>query len=732
MKRRPASAPRTGGQPSLFPARGAFLSPAVQQVPVRKPFVHFPILEAGDRRPSPPAERFDEITQTLFRRQVPASEPGDASEQQADRIAARVQRDRARASVPTAQAPPLPRHMFVRGATPLSSGGDPLPLAVRRFYEPRFGQSLTDVRVHTGPAATSYAGALQAQAFTYGDHIWMGAGRSVLPSMLLAHEIAHVAQQRATGQWLIARKPDEPGVAQMAKARPTAQSDFVLHAGNDDFVVSFELLPTAGAGGDVRVVISPRNFSRAYESQMKYFDVRGREVGKDDSFTSMANHSVPAAPRIQQFAIADRTKFDPVMKELPEKSGTVWTFDLNGDAKPDFAIRVDFKTSNVIRDYDFTTSDNSNVKKFGFHFIQDDAWKYGYQGNSSPRRKQDDFFDTLGDILSSKTTWEMAITMIPVIGEIVLLGEALTGYTIFGDKMSTTERVVSGLAALLPVAAGAIAKGVARGGADLVKVAAKVGRSEEEVIALLRAAEKQSGEAATMEQWRATLKAGGKLTADEVAKLQLTIRQLEADERALRAADQEARAISRQKPAMTATSSPLEGGGEFTMEFMRDLSGTARGIVRQLEKRGWVRVSEIAKDDLVQISKWFEREVAVVQSPYGRLRVVLGTKNGIIYGQLEKGEVFVVHTHPVFRSHQGHFDVDLANAGKHVEAAIDWSGNVIYFSKSGIKNPRNVAGFLDPLLGYEAAFLDEAGNIVGFSKVDLIDTANGTIVKVRE
>ena len=71
--------------------------------------------------------------------------------------------------MPTAPAPPLRRHAFARGATPLSSGGDRLPPAVQSFYEPRFGQSLTDVRVHTGPAAASYAGALRAQAFTYGD-----------------------------------------------------------------------------------------------------------------------------------------------------------------------------------------------------------------------------------------------------------------------------------------------------------------------------------------------------------------------------------------------------------------------------------------------------------------------------------------------------------------------------------------------------------------------------------
>jgi hypothetical protein len=50
-----------------------------------------------------------------------------------------------------------------------------------------------------------------------------------------------------------------------------------LVVGNDDFVVSFKLLPKVGLAGDVRVVVSPTDFSRARQSLMKYWDVRGRE-----------------------------------------------------------------------------------------------------------------------------------------------------------------------------------------------------------------------------------------------------------------------------------------------------------------------------------------------------------------------------------------------------------------------------------------------------------------------
>jgi hypothetical protein len=100
--------------------------------------------------------------------------------------------------------------------------------------------------------------------------------------------------------------------------------------------------------------------------------------------------------------------------------------------------------------------------------------------------------------------------------------------------------------------------------------------------------------------------------------------------------------------------------------------------------------------------------------------------------QAPSGEVFVVHTHPVMRSSPGHFGVDLARADKHVEAVIDWSGLVTYYNKAGIKNPRNAGGWLEPLRGYESAFLDKNNNIIGFARIDLIDGPTGTHIRVQE
>ncbi len=77
----------------------------------------------------------------------------------------------------------------------LSSGGQPLPPALQKYYEDRFRYDFSRVRVHTGKSAAEKADALQAYAFTFGSHIYLGSGQSLSPSTLLAHELTHVIQQ---------------------------------------------------------------------------------------------------------------------------------------------------------------------------------------------------------------------------------------------------------------------------------------------------------------------------------------------------------------------------------------------------------------------------------------------------------------------------------------------------------------------------------------------------------
>ncbi|ELZ14325.1 hypothetical protein C479_00415 [Halovivax asiaticus JCM 14624] len=65
--------------------------------------------------------------------------------------------------------------------------------------EARMGDSLGDVRVHTGPKAAAACEAINARAFTVGNHVAFGPGEydpeDEDGQHVIAHELAHVRQQ---------------------------------------------------------------------------------------------------------------------------------------------------------------------------------------------------------------------------------------------------------------------------------------------------------------------------------------------------------------------------------------------------------------------------------------------------------------------------------------------------------------------------------------------------------
>ncbi|HEX5884564.1 MAG TPA: DUF4157 domain-containing protein, partial [Pyrinomonadaceae bacterium] len=80
-------------------------------------------------------------------------------------------------------------------------GGQPLHESARSFFEPRFGHSFSKVRVHTGEAADRAAKSINARAFTRGNDIAFASGEhdfsSAAGRRLMAHELTHTLQQGA-------------------------------------------------------------------------------------------------------------------------------------------------------------------------------------------------------------------------------------------------------------------------------------------------------------------------------------------------------------------------------------------------------------------------------------------------------------------------------------------------------------------------------------------------------
>jgi uncharacterized protein DUF4157 len=141
------------------------------------------------------------------------SQPGDASEVEADRAADEIMRmpDLAVAGPQISRMGDASVHRSCAAcsatqsdlsaivARAVSGTGRALDEDTRGFMESRFGYDFNDVRIHTGSRAAESARALQAQAYTVGSDIVFAAGRYAPQTnsgrRLIAHELAHTVQQ---------------------------------------------------------------------------------------------------------------------------------------------------------------------------------------------------------------------------------------------------------------------------------------------------------------------------------------------------------------------------------------------------------------------------------------------------------------------------------------------------------------------------------------------------------
>jgi hypothetical protein len=139
---------------------------------------------------------------------------------------ARLVRAPTEASAPRSPIAHDERAAFVQPALDAfhRSSGLPLEPLVRRDMEDRFGADFGDVRVHADADAQDSAEALGARAYTHGSDIAFGAGRyapgTPAGRHLLAHELAHVVQQRRGGS----PPPLDPSAAHEVAAHAAADA----------------------------------------------------------------------------------------------------------------------------------------------------------------------------------------------------------------------------------------------------------------------------------------------------------------------------------------------------------------------------------------------------------------------------------------------------------------------------------------------------------------------------
>ncbi len=115
----------------------------------------------------------------------------------------------------------------------LSASGKPLDPAARAYFEPRLGRDLASVRVHADDKAAKSASSIGAHAYTAGDHVVLGEGKSAATpegKRVMAHELTHVAQQKGeapTVQRFPFPHPPAADAKQAAKPKASSVNSYI-------------------------------------------------------------------------------------------------------------------------------------------------------------------------------------------------------------------------------------------------------------------------------------------------------------------------------------------------------------------------------------------------------------------------------------------------------------------------------------------------------------------------
>jgi hypothetical protein len=161
-----------------------------------------------------PGHDFSQISVTTPQARLSISHSADASEQEAEHVAHAVVANGRQAGASGLESGPAPaaRRISNGGDAPtlidrehdhetlaFSSEGEPLDASTRGYMEGRFGHDFGRVRIHSDDAAARSSEALNAHAYTVGDHVAMPPGKyspgTREGDLLLAHELTHVVQQ---------------------------------------------------------------------------------------------------------------------------------------------------------------------------------------------------------------------------------------------------------------------------------------------------------------------------------------------------------------------------------------------------------------------------------------------------------------------------------------------------------------------------------------------------------
>jgi hypothetical protein len=215
------------------------------------------------------------------------------------------------------------------GAASQTAVGDGRPLGEgeRAFFGSRFGEDLGGVRLHTGAAAAESARSIGARAYAVGQNLVFAEGQYAPHTegglRLLAHELAHVVQQRRPGGGGASPESGADAAAEAVAGGRTVPPQAIggaapgLYADN-----GFSLSPGSPSAG---FKLPPLKVSRKFvlylltnnlmTAEMRGMILRGEVVVEDDEKTTEGPQPAPAT-RLNLFPHGD---IDDILRRVEQK-----------------------------------------------------------------------------------------------------------------------------------------------------------------------------------------------------------------------------------------------------------------------------------------------------------------------------------------------------------------------------------------------------------------------------
>jgi hypothetical protein len=191
----------------------------------------------------------DVLRQTLPGRPIPELRRKCACGNESEQECSECSKNRLARQPEAASEPAGPEATAMVGGV-LKTPGQPLTGSARRALEPRFGYDFSRVRVHDGSQAAESASAVNAAAYTVGNHIVFGKGRYAPGTnegdRLLAHELTHTIQQTGGARLGRDRARGEAAEGRQLQRDLDPQSQTSPRAADDTGLVGMAPIQVAG------------------------------------------------------------------------------------------------------------------------------------------------------------------------------------------------------------------------------------------------------------------------------------------------------------------------------------------------------------------------------------------------------------------------------------------------------------------------------------------------------